>query len=393
MDHRSVLAKKLAQRAHEELCHGGVQLCTQYLRNKYWILQSRILLRSIVYHCVRCCRYRQKAAQQIMADLPEYRLEPAPAFYHCGIVCAGPIQLKQSRNTTVKGYIAVFICMVYKAVHLELVSGLDANSFIAALTRFASLRAGSVHHMYSDNGTNFIGADRILREAVELWRDSEVMNHLQAHSIEWHYNPPNAPHHGGLWEAAVKSVKNHLKRVGGAQLYTFEELATLLAKITACLNSRPLTPISNDPTDLATLSPGLFLTGQPIITPYETLLAEVPSNRLSAWQKLQKLQQEFWTRWSQEYIMEQQRRNKWAKENESLKVGDLVFVKNEITPPSQWMMGRILEVFTNRDGNVRTCKIKTEKSDLVRPITQLCLLPMDKQGTTSDTGFPQGASI
>lgn len=228
-----------------------------------------------------------------------------------------------------------------------------------------------------------------MHEAAELWQDSEVMNYLESHAIQWHFNLPIAPHHGGIWEAAVKSVKNHLKRISGAQKYTFEELATLLAKISACLNSRPLTPISKDPTDLSTLSPGHFLTGQPIITPYETLLAEIPTNRLSAWQKIQKLQQEFWTRWSNEYIGEQQRRNKWAMEARSLKVGDLVFVKDELTPPTQWVMARVIEVFIGQDGRVRTCKIKAKKSEFVRPITQLCLLPMDENTVaTSDNGFP-----
>lgn len=121
------------------------------------------------------------------------------------------------------------------------------------------------------------------------------MEHLVNYKIEWHFNVPSAPHHGGLWEAAVKSTKYHLKRMGGAHLFTFEKMATLLAKISACLNSRPLTPISNDPNDLMTLTPGHFLTGQSIITPYEGYLADGPTKRLSGWQKIQKLQQEFWS--------------------------------------------------------------------------------------------------
>lgn len=242
--------------------------------------------------------------------------------------------------------------------------------------------------MYSDNGTNFVRANRELREAVQLWQDQDVMKHLENHSIEWHFNPPSAPHHGGLWEAAVKSTKHHLKRMGGAHLFTYEELATLLAKITACLNSRPLTPISNVPNDLATLTPGHFITGGAIVTPYEGLLADGPTNRLSAWQKIQKLQQEFWARWSQEYVTEQQRRNKWAKSYRSLEEGDLVFIRNEVTPPCQWLMGRIIQVFTGRDGRVRSCEVKTERSSLVRPVAQLCRLPIDAPEDTSGVGFP-----
>lgn len=385
---KCTLARLLALESHSTLCHGGVQMCTQYLRHKYWIVGVRILLRTIVRSCMPCTRYRQERANQFMADLPRIRLQPKPPFMHTGVDYAGPITLRQGRNIKTKGYIAVFVCMTFKAIHLELVSSLDAESFIAALSRFVSLRAGNVRHIYSDNGTNFVKANRELREAYEIWQDHAVMNHLAGHQIEWHFNVPLAPHHGGLWEAAVKSTKFHLRRVGGAHLFTFEELATLLAKIAACLNSRPLTPISSDPNDLTTLSPGHFLTGGAIVTPYEGFLGDFPMNRLSAWQRIQKLQQEFWDRFSQEYVTEQQTRNKWAKSYRSLEVGDLVFIRNETTPPCQWLMGRITQVFPGKDGKVRSCEVKTEKSTYVRPVTQLCLLPIDSaDDDESETGL------
>lgn len=165
--------------------------------------------------------------------------------------------------------------------------------------------------------------------------------------------------------------------MGGAHLFTFEELATLLAKISACLNSRPLTPMSTDPKDLTTLTPGHFLTGQPIVTPYEALLVDGPMNRLSAWQKIQKIQQDFWVRWTQEYITEQQRRNKWADRQPSLRIGDLVLMKNDLTPPSQWLTARVVETHSGPDGLIRSCLVETSTSILSRPIDQLCLLPMD----------------
>lgn len=389
LDYKGELAKRLAVKAHKELMHGGVQMCTPYLRQKYWILQCRKLLRSTVHACMRCCRYREKHRTQLMADIPAYRLNPAPAFYHCGVDYAGPFDIKYGRNTTVKAYICVFVCMVTKAVHLELVSSLHSDSFLKALHRFINLRAGAVRHMYSDNGRNFVGADRALHEAAQEWLDAPVMAFLQNRSVEWHYNPPYAPHHGGLWEAAVKSTKHHLKRVCQKQLYTYEDMATLLTKISACLNSRPLTPMSTDPTDLTTLTPGHFLTGQPILAPYEPLLADVPLNRLSSWQKLQKIQQEFWERWSQEYISEQQCRNKWTDPTLSIKVNDMVFVKQEQTPACEWLMGRVMEVFPSQtDELVRTRRLRTKKGEMVRAITQLCVLPMDdEQMPTFGTGL------
>lgn len=384
----SPLARAIAIEAHETLEHGGVQACTQYLRHRYWIIGIRILLRGIVFKCVKCTRYRQQTANQFMADLPVSRLHPAPAFERTGVDYAGPITLKYQRNNPQKAWIAVFVCMRYKAVHLELVGTLETKSFIAALTRFVNLRAGCVKHMYSDNGTNFVGAARELREAADAWNDHRVAEYLTAQHIEWHFNTPFAPHHGGLWEAMVKSVKTHLRKMSGAHLFTFEEMATLLAKISACINSRPLTPISTDPSDLTALTPSHFISSRPIVSPLEEPLADVPLNRLNAWQKVTKLQQEFWNRWSQEYLTEQQRRNKWAGIYRSLKVGDLVLIKNELTPPSLWLMGRVIEVFVGPDGLVRSCRIQTMKSTYERPVTKLCLLQIgDDPPDTSETGF------
>lgn len=169
-------------------------------------------------------------------------------------------------------------------------------------------------------------------------------------------------------------------------MFTFEELTTLLCQIAACLNSRPLTPISNDPEDMAVLTPGHFMIGQPIITPYEAPINDVPMNRLSAWEKIQKLHQEFWIRWPQEYINEQQKRNKWAIPVEPLRLNDLVLIKDELLPPCHWPLGRITEVYPGKDKQIHTCKVKTNKTELIRPVDKLIRLPIEQ--TMSGSGFP-----
>ena len=150
--YRSLVAKKITQDAHLHLCHGGAQLTMQYLRKCYWIVGVGKLVNQIIHQCVVCCRYRQETARQIMADIPKMRLVPGPAFEHCGVDYAGPIKVRESRKVITDGYIAVFVCMKYKAIHLELVSSLDTDAFLAALSRFINLRAGQVKFMYSDNG-------------------------------------------------------------------------------------------------------------------------------------------------------------------------------------------------------------------------------------------------
>lgn len=162
--------------------------------------------------------------------------------------------------------------MVTKAVHLELVSDLSSSSFLAALRRMVA-RRGAPNHIYSDNGTNFVGANKILnRECLDLQAklDSNFYQSITDMKIQWHFNAPGCPNAGGLWEAAVKSLKYHLKRVIDEQKLTFEEYTTLLTQLEACLNARPLCPLTEDPEDLDYLTPGHFLASGPTLTIIET---------------------------------------------------------------------------------------------------------------------------
>jgi hypothetical protein len=183
--------------------------------------------------------------------------------------------------------VAVFVCLATKAIHLELVHDYTSQSFLNALKRMMA-RRGKATRMYSDNGTNFVGANRELKEIRDFLRTKDfqnaVVDNLTNDGIEWRFIPPNSPHVGGIWEAGVKSFKNHFKRIAGTSLLTAEEMYTLLTLIEACLNSRPLTPLSDDPNDLQPLTPGHFLIGTALIAPAEYNLGEVPDNRLSRWQ-------------------------------------------------------------------------------------------------------------
>lgn len=376
---RNPVAAGLAYEAHLDTSHGSTQACVQYLRTRFWIVNSRVLIRKVNHDCVICCRFGKRTATQFMADLPAVRTGIAKVFQNCGLDYAGPIQLRQGRNTIIPGFVAVFVCMVYKTIHLELVSNLTSEAFIAALERFIAIRAGSVEHIYSDNGRNFVGANKLLREAFEAWNTEEIAQQLNLQGIEWHFNVPSAPHHGGLWEAAVKSTKYHLKRIGGAHTFTYEELATWLAKISAVLNSRPLTPLTEDPSDLNALTPGHFITGGQMLTPLVPSCGHIPMNRLKAWQKIQHLQEEFWTRFQKEYVTELNIRNKWAHRSTNLRIGDLVFIKDENTPPSRWLLGRIIQTYPDKEGKVRSVRVRTQHSEFDRPIVKLCLIPMERE--------------
>lgn len=182
-----------------------------------------------------------------MADSPESRITPAFAFSRTGVDFFGPtlIKEKKDRNRTfLKAYGCVFVCMATKAVHIEVASDLSTDGFLACFRRFISTR-GKPQIMYSDNGTNFEGANNELRKIYDLHATPEFKDAIQdfaaAERIEWNFNPPLSPHFGGLWEAAVKSFKHHLNRVVKDQRLTYEQLDTLLKEIMAILNLDPYT--------------------------------------------------------------------------------------------------------------------------------------------------------
>ncbi|XP_045541886.1 uncharacterized protein LOC106717931 [Papilio machaon] len=202
-----------------------------------------------------------------MGDLPECRVTPSRPFLISGVDFAGPIDVRMSKGRGAKsyrGYIALFICMATKAIHVEIVSDMTVDAFMAAFRRFIS-RRGPCREMWSDNGTTFVAASK---EILEMWHQGkasipkELESLLDSKSTKWRYIPPGSPNFGGLWEAGVKSIKYHIKRTIGEATLTFEELYTVLVQIEACLNSRPLSPMSDHPDDFEPLTPAYFLVGE-----------------------------------------------------------------------------------------------------------------------------------
>jgi hypothetical protein len=183
----------------------------------------------------------------------------------------------------VKSYIALFVCFSTKAVHLELVGDLTTASFLAAFKRFTS-RRGHVSEIFSDNGTNFIGAEREFLRSEKF--KQKISNEFLNTCTKFNFIPARSPHFGGLWERCVQSVKHHLRRILIDASITYEEFYTLLTRIEACLNSRPLILLSQDPNDLEALTPGHFLIGAPLTAPYESQVTDRNTNGLTRWQRI-----------------------------------------------------------------------------------------------------------
>ncbi|KMQ85255.1 hypothetical protein RF55_16299 [Lasius niger] len=172
-----------------------------------------------------------------------------------------------------------------------------------------------------------------------------------------------------------REVKHHLKRVIGESILTFEEISTILAQIEACLNSRPLTALTDDPDDMSALTPGHFLVGTALNTVPEPSLAEEPVGRLSRWQYLQQMCDHFWQRWSREYLHTLSTLPKWWRTNATLRIGDLCIIRNELTPPGKWPLARITALHPGDDGEVRVVTMRTASTILKKPVAKIVLLP------------------
>ncbi|XP_018393245.1 PREDICTED: uncharacterized protein LOC108772247 [Cyphomyrmex costatus] len=379
---QSRLSTLIISDAHLRTLHGGTQVTLAHIRQKYWIVGGRVPVRSHILKCIKCARYRQNRAQQMMGQLPQLRVTPSRPFLNSGVDYAGPISIKTWRGRAAKiykGYLVVFVCFSTSAVHLEVVTDYTTEAFIAAYKRFTA-RRGICATLHSDCGTNLVGADRELRQRFDQASQDlkELATRLADHGTKWHFIPPAAPHFGGKWEAAVKSSKFHLLRVIGDSILTYEELTTLMTQIEAVLNSRPLCPLTEDADDFAALTPGHFIMGEaPSVIP-EPNLIDQPSSRLTRWQLIRQKLEHFWKRWQTEYLQRYQAISKWHHPNMEVKEGSLVLIVDERYPPAKWPLARVVQLHPGKDGLIRVVTVRTATSTFKRPIVKIFILPIEK---------------
>ncbi|XP_046869348.1 uncharacterized protein LOC124461992 [Drosophila willistoni] len=377
----SPLSRLLVLFTHQISLHGGSQLVVRLIRQRYWIPRLRNLVKSVVNSCKVCVIYKRRLQSQLMGTLPAQRTTFARPFTTTGIDFAGPFDIKSFTGRACrisKGYVCVFVCFSTKAIHLEATSDLSTEAFLAAFARFVS-RRGCPQQVQSDNGKNFVGASRVLEKDFLNATQQKILSHYSHQNLSWHFIPPGAPHMGGLWEAGVKSFKTLFYKATSNQRYTFEEFSTLLAKVEACLNSRPISPMSEDPTDSLALTPGHFLVGGPLLSVTEPEIKDQVPSIINRWQRLKAVSQHFCTRWKDEYLKELHKRNKWRFPSKNLEVGDLVVLKDDNLPFNEWRLGRIHQTHPGSDGNVRVVELLTARGIVKRPVAKLIFLPPEER--------------
>lgn len=365
---------------HVKYLHAGPELLMSLLRQRFWILSARRIVRQRVHMCNICFRQKPRPTYPLMADLPDSRTrQVVKAFTHTGCDYAGPVPYTPVRRRGVhseKAYICVFTCLTTRAVHIEVATDLSTPSFLAALKRFLS-RRGPVQILHSDNATNFKGAASYLRDLYKFLKDEyhpKLEQECAESRITWRFICPNSPHFGGAWESMVKVVKSFL-RVLGQQLLSYEELCTALTQIECLINSRPLTVLSSDPAEPLALTPSHFLHTAPL---YSLPAPEVKSDPVSLLHRhslLDKLVQSFWDRWRMQYLHGLQVRQKWNTPSVPITPGTVVVVMNDNVPPLAWPLAIVDKIHPSKDGIVRVATVRTAKGTYLRPVVRLCPLP------------------
>ena len=373
--HQIILSKEhpisdlIIRHVHERNHHIGRNATISIIRQEYWITSGKSKVRQILSRCFFCRKESVKTKNPLMADLPSKRLEiGCHTFQNVGVDYFGPILVKQGRRTrrsagSAKRYGALFTCLTTRSIHLELAGDLSTDSFILALRRFRA-RRGNPRVIRSDNGTNFVGAERELREALQKLDQGKIKNELSANNIEWRFNPPVAPWMGGAMESMVKLTKRALRATMGDRMFNEEALHTFLLEVESTLNSvestlnsRPLTPVSDDLNDYEALTPNHFLLGRPTMN-YP--IGNETSGLRSKWKQVQRALATFWSRWVREYLPTLTERSKWTSEIRNMKPGDLVVVKDTSIARHKWPLARVQSVTPSTDGRTRVAIVKTK---------------------------------
>ena len=381
--HQIILPRKhhatslLVRYTHQRVGHQGQNHVLAELRQRYWIIGAGVVVRSMLKRCINCRKYQAKLGKQKMADLPSCRLDATePAFSYVGMDYFGPFDIKYGR-TIRKRYGVVFTCMTTRAIHIEVADSLDTSSCIDAIRRMIS-RRGRVKKLISDNGTNLVGAQAELKRALSEWDENEISHFTANHGIEWTFNPPTASHQGGVWERQIRTIRKILHGILSEQYLktcqSEEQLRTLMCEVEAIINSRPLTRVSDDPGDLEVLTPNSLLLMKQVTEPPPGKFTGGDVYARKRWRQMQYLADLFWKRWLREYLPSLQQRQRWQQPERNLQIGDVVLIGDETAPRCSWLMGRVLETYPDKHGHVRSVKVKTMTSTLIRPITKLCLL-------------------
>ncbi|TWW77718.1 hypothetical protein D4764_12G0011080 [Takifugu flavidus] len=373
LDPKHPLTNLIIQDFDETLLHPGPERVLAELRRRFWILRGREAVKRQQSRCMQCQAWRANPSVPKMADLPPARLRLyKPPFYSTGVDCFGPFTVKIRRRTE-KRWGIVFKCMTTRCVHLDLLESLDTDAFLMSLRRFVA-RRGKPFELLSDNGTNFVGGARELREAFETMAP-HLKEQLAKQKIEFCFNPPSAPHFGGAWKREVRSVKTALKVVLKEQTVPETVLQTVLVEVEGILNAKPLGYVSSDLADPDPITPSILLMGRYDVSLPQVIYDSNDTLGNRRWRHSQVLVDRFWTRFISHYLPSLQERQKWQRDGKHLEPNQVVLIVDPQLPRALWPVGKVTATYPGADGRIRTAAIEVKDRTYIRPVARLVQLP------------------
>ena len=366
------VARLLIREAHISVGHQGRDHTLWRLRERYWVIGAGSDVRKMIKACVVCRKVNARPQEQMMADLPETRVTAGtPAFEKVGLDVFGPFMVRSGRCER-KRFGLMCTCLVTRAVHIEVLHSLTTDSLINAVRRI-SARRGAIRYIISDRGTNLVGAERELREALNEVDYDRLQGEYVKQGIHWEFNPPTASHFSGATERQIRTFRK-IWRSMPTQRVSDEVLHTVFCEVEAIVNDRPLTYISVGSNSLEPITPAHLLLLRGGAGPAPGVFSEGDSFSRRRWRQAQYLASQFWLRFVREFLPTLQARQKWTRETRNMREGDIVLLTDKDAPRGLWQMGRVIDVHHGKDNLVRSALVQTATSRYLRPIHKMVLV-------------------
>ena len=399
LPNKSYIVKLIAEEIHRRQLHAGINHTLICIRDQYWIIRARQLVRNIVKSCFICRKVNPVRLKVLQAPLPRDRIVQTAPFDVVGVDFTGPLLVYQGlpkfrkdpelkvKVASYEGvpykkmYICLFTCAVTRAVHLELVWDLSTDSFINSFRRFISAR-GMCKVIYSDNAGAFQKANKDLKFYVSLMKGKSFQNYLTQANIEWKFILECSPWWGGFYERLMQNIKKPLKKILGQSRLNVDQMTTILKEIEAQINSRPISSVSDEALEQNYLTPASFLIGRSTMN---MPLKPRPNQKIVSDQrilnKLLKQQHKYldlvWRSWKEEYLRTLGTVNNKLNHTDCVKVGEIVLVGSLNLPRTVWDVGVIEKLTQGRDGRYRTAFVRTSKGVIPRSVQHLSRLEAD----------------
>ena len=373
--------QSLVRYYHTKDFHSSNATTFYTLRQRFYLVGGRNSVTKVVSKCVECQKASKRSKNQKMGELPSERVTIAAPFANTGLDVFGDFTVKHAGRGERKRWALLATCLVTRAVAIYPLTDMTLSSVVLALIKMQN-QFPSLKKIFSDNGSNFKGANREMKEAMEAWNLDEANNKLVEYGLEWTFGPAYCGSYGGVWERLIQIVKNSFKACIGNKILTIDAFDALCSAVAGVVNRRPLTRATNSTDNMFVLTPSHFIypynhcsSSNAILPPYPERTGDVLR---STWSTLRQIVDTFWAKWTTEYLTTLQQRDRWEKSTTNLKIGDVCILKEDITPRERWKLGKIIEII----GDQKHCKrfrLRDQAgNELDRHVTSLIKLEIRK---------------